>query len=137
MNVADMCTIAKNNVLFNDSTHLNLYITAECQGVSTYISGATSMGGSGLAVSEINPGFYPYATAGSECAAVVKSLDWANNNLAENYEFITGTGGYLVSGTLTSSKTDFNDPFEISTANPHFVGGGCWASDHVVGNNPF
>jgi len=142
LNNADMCTIAKSNVLFNDLDRLNLYVAEQCQGVSSVMTGATELGGTGVAEVEINPGFYPYATAGSECAAVVTSLDWANNNLGEDYEFIsnasTGTASaFLVSGTLTSSKTDFNDPFEVGSDNPGFVQGVCWASQHVIGNNPF
>lgn len=133
LNTADMATLAKNNILFEGS-NLVLYLNGTVQGASTFITSATELGGTGIPESEINAGFYPYATAGAECAAVVTSLDWANKNLAEDYEYVKLTGAYFVSGTLVSSESEFNDPFATGA---DFVGGGCWASTHAIGVQPF
>lgn len=135
LNNSDLATIAMNNVLFEGS-NVVLYLNSTVQGVSTIITSATELGGTGLPESEINAGFYPYATAGAECAAVVTSLDWANKNLASDYEYIViASGAYLVSGTLVSSESEFNDPFEATIDG--FVSGGCWASTHAIGVQPF
>ena len=141
LNNSDLCTIAMNNVLFNDDDKINLYVTMRAQGASSTITGAQEQGGCGTAVEEFNPGFYPFATAGSQCAALVQSLDWANDNLVNDYEYIrlgssTSTTGYLVSGTLTSTKTEFNDPFD-ETAGIGFIKGACWSAAHSIGLNPF
>jgi hypothetical protein len=135
LNTADMATIAMNNVLFNDDDKVNIYLSTICQGASSVITSASEQGGTGQGEPEVNPQFFPYATEGAQCAAVVTTLDWANNNLEADYEYIRCSTGYLVSGTLTSTETEFNNPFD--TAGGQFIAGGCWGQVHQIGLQPF
>ena len=101
----------------------------------------TIVGGTSEPVRNVHPAYYPVATKGAECAAVVTNLSWADNNLAQGYEWFafnttSGTTKYFVSGILNSSQTQANDPFDSSDA-PGIVNGCCWAGDYTVGLNPF
>jgi hypothetical protein len=92
------------------------------------------------------PGYFPVATKGSECAAVVSSLTWANKNLFPGYEFIwllfsatPASNRYFVSGVLNSSQTQANDPFGTQGQADGLLAGqaACWASGYTDGLNPW
>ena len=116
---------------------LILYVTKAPQGLKNF---GTLAGGTSNPIKQVQPAFYPFATQGAECAAVVKSLDWADANLEQGYEWIqvndSTTKNYFVSGILNSSETDFNNPFETGAALP-FLNGTCWEGSYSIGNNPF
>lgn len=108
----DLFTIAVNTLEVNGSDSYALY--AKIVANSTRIL-TTEIAGDNRGVIEVTPEFYPYATAGAECAAFVTDLSWADNNL-NNYEYVKTdnggtTSGWLVFGVLNSTKTEFNDPF--------------------------
>ncbi len=134
LSTGDIATIAGNNVLFNDDDKLNVYLDMVVQGSTSFINGATEKGGTGIGEPEVNLGFYPYATKGAQCAALTTTLDWANDNLAKDYEYIVVTNGFLVSGTLTTTRTDFNNPFDTAKG---VVKGCCWPDAHRIGVQPF
>ena len=96
-----------------------------------------------IPVTSVAPSYFPVATAGSECAAVVKSLSWADSNLLTGYDYIlynpksaAADKRYFVTGILNSSQTQANDPFS-STTYPDVVKACCWAGNFVSGINPF
>lgn len=92
------------------------------------------------------PSFYPVATKGAECAAVVSSLTWANKNLVTGFEFMycvysatSANNRYFVSGILNSSQTLSNDPFGTQGVADGLISGlaACWSSGYEQGVNPF
>jgi len=93
----------------------------------------------------VQPSFYPVATRGAECGAIVTSLNWADKNLAKGYEFVilVFTQGraskYFVSGVLNSTQTDANDPFGTEGVSQGLVSGqgACWAGLYSPGQNPY
>lgn len=96
-----------------------------------------------IPVTSVAPSYFPVATAGAECAAVVKSLSWADSNLLTGYDFVlynpkgsSANQRYFVTGILNSSQTQANDPFS-STTYPDVVKACCWAGNFVSGVNPF
>ena len=99
--------------------------------------------GSSNPVESVAPSYFPVATAGAECAAHVKSLTWADQNLLTGYDWVlynpsaaAASQRYFVTGILNSSQTQANDPFS-STTYPDVVGAVCWAGNFVSGVNPF
>lgn len=99
------------------------------------------VGGTSDPVQNVQPSYFPVATKGAECAAVVTNKSWADNNLMKGYEWLllqtaSGTTKYLVSGILNSSQTQANDPFD-STDSPGVDSACCWDGDYTVGLNPF
>ena len=127
---ADFFTIAVNKMEVQGSDTFTLYVDIEAEGVTSLVTGSL-IAGDNEGVKSITPEFFPYATEGAECAAFVTSLTWADNNLHE-YEYVKtddGTNvGYLVFGELSSTKTDFNDPFDATAAGTRlgFVSAACW-----------
>jgi len=92
------------------------------------------------------PAFFPVATKGSECAAIVSDLAWADQNLEAGYEFIyllysatAASRRYLVCGVLNSTQTLSNDPFGDAGTRVGLISGqaACWAAKHAIGINPF
>lgn len=142
---ADLCTIARASWLHVTSDSKNsapfpevqlfYYETAE----GNAISGAgTRVAGNSVPVENVNPSFYPVATAGSECAAILStSLAWADTNLMAGYEWsLLIDGGatpansrYFVSGVLNSSQTLANDPF----VKPTLITASCWDMPYIDG----
>lgn len=99
------------------------------------------VGGTSAPVTNVHPAYFPVATKGSECAATVTNLSWADNNLYAGYEWFavntaSGTTTYFVSGILNSSQTQANDPFDPADA-PGVVSACCWNGDYTVGLQPF
>ena len=98
--------------------------------------GGVLVAGNNEAVVEVKPQFFPVATKGAECAALVTSLNWAESNL-ESYEFIAvatqGGTQYFVTGVLNSPQTQANDPF----AKSEVQGAACWNAGFLPGLNPF
>lgn len=136
----DLYTIAKNSLipLGNGSGSTDaaiLYVNVKPEGLTQSVG--TKIGGTSSPVKSVTPSYFPYATEGSECAAVVSTLSWADNNLAQGYEWVQVNVGasiaYFVSGILTSSETEFNDPFAAAG----FTQGCCWEGSFSVGLNPF
>ena len=105
---------------------------------TSLINFGTKIGGTSNPVKSVQPAYFPVATAGAECAALVGSLDWADSNLMTGYEFVqvnnSATPLYFVSGVLNSGETDYNNPFETGG---DFKKGACWAGDYAIGINPF
>jgi len=94
----------------------------------------------------VTPAFYPVATKGAECAAIVSTLSWADRNLMEGYEYVyllysatAGSERYFVSGVLNSSQTLANDPFDPTKGGAGVIAGqaACWKSTYSQGVNPF
>ena len=103
--------------------------------------GGDLVGGTSSPITNVHPAYFPVATKGAECAAVVTDLSWADNNLFAGYEYFTlnvksGTTQYFVSGILNSSQTEANDPFNASDA-PGIVKAANWSGDYSVGLQPF
>ena len=105
-------------------------------GASIESSGGVLIAGNNEAVTEVKPQFFPVATMGAECAALVTALGWADENLT-NYEFVkvVTQGGlrYFVTGVLNSTQTQANDPFTKSEV----VSATCWNANYADGLNPF
>ena len=101
-------------------------------------------GGNNTPVLSVSPKYYPVATKGSECAALVSSLNWADLNLV-SYEYMllsktqAGAEVYLVTGVLNSSQTQANDPFGSQGESQGLVSGKgcCWSGTYTEGLNPF
>ena len=136
----DLYTIAKNSAipLGNGSVSTDgaiVYVNEKPDGMTQVIG--TKIGGTSSPVKSVTPSYFPFATEGAECAALVTSLSWADNNLASGYEWLQLNVGasikYFVSGVLTSSETEFNDPFAAAG----FSVGCCWEGAYSVGINPF
>lgn len=142
----DLFAVAKNNAIplgtgTSTADKMLVYLTVEPKVISAAALG-TVIGGCSNPNTSVQPAYYPFATLGSECAAIVTSLDWADNNLATGYEYlqvynVNTAYKYFVSGVLTSSKTDFNDPFDAVKSGTQFTKGCCWNGDFMVGINPF
>lgn len=97
---------------------------------TTIFSAANTCGGDDLAIPQVTPDFFPYATAGAECAAIVTNLSWAERNLSD-FEYLLlskTTGRYFVTGILNSSKTEFNDPFAAAGG---VTVAACWSGTYV------
>ena len=139
----DLFVLAKNSAIPQGSgaattDKMVVYVNIEPKTISAQAIGS-KIGGTSSPNQSVQPAYFPFATLGAECAAIVSSLNWADNNLATGYEYLqlytaSGTFKYFVSGVLTSSQTDFNDPFEVANG---FVKGACWAGSYSVGVNPF
>lgn len=101
--------------------------------------------GTSVPAEVVQPAFYPVATRGAECGAIVASLTWADKNLAKGYEFVAVvfTSGratkWFVSGVLNSTQTDANDPFGTEGQSDGLVSGqgSCWAGPYMPGQNPY
>lgn len=132
----DLCTIARMSFIPNSvktGGSQIAYVTESVEG-NTIIGTGTLYGGTSEPVDNINPSFFPVATKGAECAAIVSSLAWADSNLVEGYEFFectstAGTTRYFVSGILNSSQTLANDPFDDT----NIVAVSNWALDYAQG----
>lgn len=91
------------------------------------------LAGDNVAAVNVDPSYFPVATKGAECGALVTKLAWANENLSV-FEYVQlDTNLYFVTGILNSSQTDANDPFAASPVSD----ASCWAGSYVPGLNPF
>lgn len=137
--------IAVNQIIVADyknaSAKHNVYVNQQDSPV-----GGTLAGGTSAPITNVHPAYFPVATKGAECAALVTNLSWADSNLYAGYEYFilsdTGTGAarrvtYFVSGILNSTQTEANDPFGTQGAAIGFQSGCCWSGDYTVGLNPF
>lgn len=96
----------------------------------------TKVAGNNSATVEVKPKYFPVATKGAECGALVSTLDWADVNLSD-YEYIQlGATSFFVTGVLNSSQTQANDPFDASDS-PGIVSACCWNGGYAEGLNPF
>lgn len=139
---ADFFSLAKASFMFDEdkaSTNLIAYVTLTGEG-QTIMNGDLA-GGTSTATQNIAPAYFPVATFGSECGAIVDNLAWADSNLNKGYEWILLNGGaspnYFVSGVLNSSQTLSNDPFGTAGTAIGFKTGACWSSSYQAGVNPF
>lgn len=114
----------------------------ESQQVDGGLGGCTELGGDSMAVTAVQPSYYPVATKGAECGAHVSALSWADSNLFAGYEYIVippdpadsrSQVSFFVTGLLNSTKTQANDPF----GKTEVLFGSCWAGDYTIGLNPF
>lgn len=141
---AQKFNVAVNNIILPEPKKFSLYVNQQ--------DGATDgalVGGTSSPIVNVHPAYFPVATKGAECAAIVTTLAWADANLFAGYEYFiledkrdgTGKGAvaYFVSGILNSSQTQANDPFDPSKGGTGIVAGEgcCWAGDYTVGLNPF
>lgn len=143
-NSADIYAVAVNSAIpqqIDGKGGLLLYASVLPEGITTGMF--EEVAGTSAAVLSVSPQYYPFATDGAECGAVVENLSWANDNLETGYEYIqlvkadaskSITSVYFVSGILNSSKTDFNDPFDSDKG---VVFAANWAGEYAVGLNPF
>lgn len=143
-NSADIYAVAVNSAIpmtVGGKDGLLLYASVLPEGISTSLF--TEIAGTSAAVLSVSPQYYPFATDGAECGALVNNLSWANDNLETGYEYIqlverdaskSQNAVYFVSGVLNSSKTDFNDPFDSAKG---VVFAANWAGEYAVGLNPF
>lgn len=143
-NSADIYAVAVNSAIpmnVNTKDGLLLYASVLPEGITTSLF--KEIAGTSAAVLSVSPQYYPFATDGAECGALVNNLSWANDNLETGYEYIqlvqrdaskSIDAVYFVSGILNSSKTDFNDPFDTSKG---VVFAANWAGEYAVGLNPF
>lgn len=132
----NLCTLARMSFIPNSvkvaGSH-TCYVTESVEG-NTIIASGTLYGGTSEPIDNINPSFFPVATKGAECAAIVSDLAWADSNLIEGYEFFectstSGTPRFFVSGTLNSSQTLANDPFDDT----NIIAVSNWALDYAEG----
>lgn len=140
-NSADLFTCAKGKWIVQ-STKAQVYLDEKAVG-QTKFPETSKVAGTSVPAENVQPSFYPVATAGAECAAIVTSLTWADKNLLEGYEWVgvVYTSGratkYLVSGVLNSTQTLSNDPFGTQGASDGFVEGACWKGLYSPGQNPY
>ena len=140
VNSADLYMVAVANLIPTDEDNSVIYLSQRVSG-ATLFSSAVQQGGNSQPAKAVSPPFFPYATAGSECALIIDDLSWAHDNLESGWEYVlTGTKnvdlGFFVTGILNSSKTDFNDPFETGSGFNVFKAT-CWPSKFAPGLNPF
>lgn len=148
---AGMFTIATNQFIPSPSSTTKTiatscwtaYISLKDNEANLATYGLT-VGGNNTPVLSVQPKFYPVATRGAECSALVTSLNWADLNLS-NYEYMLvsltqgGDAIYFVTGVLNSSQTQANDPFGTEGEAQGLVSGNgcCWAGTYTEGLNPF
>lgn len=124
MTAADLYTIANGAILIDDRPNaaaISGTFAVKAQGATIL---GTLLGGDSNPVVEVQPSYYPKAIMGSECAAIVSSLSWADQNLNDGYQFFPTARGFFVSGVLNSSQTDANDPFAAASIVVNQVA--CW-----------
>lgn len=142
INSGDLYQLATANVIPSSKTASTVYLTQRVAG-STLFGAADEYGGNSQPAVSVAPVFFPFATAGSEVAALVGSLSWAHNNLELGFEYIqtddtAATPAFFVTGVLNSSETDFNNPFEaLGTKDGQVIKAACWSSSFAPGLNPF
>lgn len=134
---ADLYTLGNANVLLsaNPSRGSVGVIAGVLADGQTILDPASIFGGTSVPAQVVQPAYYPKAVKGSECAAQVLTLDWANENLEAGYQWLKTNGGYFVSGVLNSTQTDANDPFSSADIVPGNVA--CWKEPYGVTYNPF
>jgi hypothetical protein len=120
------------------NTTVTCYINVIDSG--TTIPGYLSAGNNNP-ILDVMPKYYPTATKGAECSAMVDNLSWADKNLT-NYEYVLlstaqGKITYFVTGILNSSQTLANDPFGSQGTTDGFLSGTCWNGQYTEGLNPF
>lgn len=139
---ADLFSLSKASFMFDSvktTTSLLAYVSLTGEG-QTIMTGDL-VAGTSTATQNVAPAYFPVATFGSECGAVVSDLAWADQNLNKGYEYIVSSVGqttrYFVSGVLNSSQTLSNDPFGTAGTGQGFINGACWSSSYAQGVNPF
>lgn len=142
---SDFFTLSKASWLFDfagykgagASTHVVTYATQQAEG-QTIQTASEILAGNSLPVVQRAPSYYPVATQGAECGAIVTTLGWADSNLVKGYEFANlATGVFFVSGVLNSSQTLSNDPFNPALGGVGFTAGSCWSGTYLSQMNPF
>lgn len=143
---SDFFTCAKASWLFpftvkgqarhtGSGTLVQHYVTVQAEGQTIHDD---SIGGNNVPVRQVAPSFFPVATYGSECSAVVDSLSWADLNLEKGYEVaILSATKWFVSGVLNSTQTQANDPFGSQGEGQGFITGACWSGTYQSQMNPF
>lgn len=114
LSAADLYTVANGNVLLSErpqTAAISGGFEVKAQGETIL---GTVRGGDSKPVVEVQPSYYPKAILGAECAAVVSSLTWADQNLNDGYQYFPTARGFFVAGVLNSTQTDANDPFASS-----------------------
>lgn len=140
INAGDLYQLATANMIPSSKTSATVYLTQRVSG-STLFASNSEFGGNSQPAVGVSPTYFPFATAGSECAALVKSISWAHNNLELGFEYIqtddtSGNTCFFVTGVLTSSETEFNNPFDTAASKDVIIAS-CWASSFAPGLNPF
>lgn len=126
---ANLFTLAVARTELGATNQTYVFYSSEEATGQTILSASNRIAGDDLAVPQVTPDFFPYATAGAECAAIVTGLTWAEQNLSA-FEFILVDkvkGDYFVTGILNSSKTEFNDPFAATA----LAAATCWSGGYV------
>lgn len=139
-NSADLYTASKAKWIVVSSTKANVYLGEKAQG-DTKFTGQALAGTSTPAV-EVQPEFFPVATKGAECGAIVSALTWADKNLEGGYEYVKlgtigGATAIFVSGVLNSTQTLANDPFGTQGSRDGLTTAACWAGAYMPGQNPY
>lgn len=135
---ADLFSLAKASFMFDvvkASASVLAYVSLTGEG-NTILTGDL-LAGTSTATQNVAPAYFPVATFGAECGAVVNDLSWADQNLNKGYEYIVTSIGqatsFFVSGVLNSTQTLSNDPF----AQSQVTSASCWTSSYAQGVNPF
>ena len=139
-NSADLYTASKAKWILTSTTKANVYLDERATGDTKF--SASAVAGTSVPATEVQPEFFPVATKGSECGALVSSLTWADKNLEGGYEYvrlgtINAKNLIFVSGVLNSTQTLSNDPFGTQGQADGFVDGACWAGAYMPGQNPY
>lgn len=139
---ADLCSLARNKWQFSGkkpTTHndlVHIFVEEQAENQAILLTGS-KVAGTSDAIENLSPSFFPVATMGAECAAIISDLAWADKNLDTGYEWAYVTDSpfskvlIFVSGVLNSSQTDANDPF----ADPLVISASCWDALYQQGMN--
>ena len=135
---ADLFSLAKASFMFDtDKSAPGITAYVSVTGEGNAILTGDLLAGTSTATTNVAPSYFPVATFGAECGAVVTDLAWADQNLNKGYEYIVTTIGqastFFVSGVLNSTQTLSNDPF----AQSQVTAAACWTSLYSAGVNPF
>jgi len=147
---ADFFTCARANWGFpasagfaGDGLNVIHYVDEVAEGATVHTSQGTVAGNSTPVITRA-PSYFPVATRGSECAAIIEGFAWADANLLKGYEFCElsaaqGVSTYFVSGVLNSSQTLANDPFDNAAGKggEGMVSAACWSDSYASGMNPY
>lgn len=137
---SDFFTLSKASWAFDfggQRSHVINYATEQAEGQSIQLS-TEVLAGNSIPVLQCAPSYFPVATQGAECGAIVTTLGWADANLLKGYEFAKlATDVYFVSGILNSTQSLSNDPFDATKGGVGFTNGACWSGTYSSQMNPF
>lgn len=127
---ANLFTLAVARTEVGATNQTFVFYASEQATGQTVLTASNAVAGDDVAVPQVTPDFFPYATAGAECGAIVTGLSWAEKNLSQfEYILLNKTNStYFVTGILNSSKTEFNDPFDSAGG---VTAASCWAGGYV------